>query len=206
MIEKVVWKFQKHAHFGFIIPDNREEYGWDFFVSEKNCRDAKDWEKVVWHILSKSKWKKPEAKVVEVWKPKPKKPKNITWIYSEHKGLFWFVDVEDDKWYFVFKRDNSWAKDGDKVEARVKIFKEREEATITKILKDDTPLIVWVYSDAWGFWFVKPEKWTYTSDIFIAWAKKLEAKDGDTVWVQVIKTSGRRPEGVVREIIEKKES
>ena len=52
----------------------------------------------------------------------------------------------------------------------------------------------------WGFWFVKPKKWTKKSDIFIAWAKKLDAKTWDTVFVQIIKQWWRRPEWIIRKI------
>lgn len=203
MAEKVVWKFQKHAHFGFIIPDNREYFWWDFFVSEKNWKDAESWDIVTWHILSKSKWKKPEAKIVQVGAPIVNKPKIITWIYSEHKWDFWFVDIEweNKKWYFVFKKDNAWAKDGDKVEAKVKVFKWKEEAIILKILKNDSPLITWEFKDEWKFWFVIPENWSFPTDIFVAWAKKMWAESWDKVQVQIIKTTWRRPEWIVRKLL-----
>jgi len=210
MPEKIIWKFQKHAHFGFIIPKNREIYWWDFFVTEKNSKDAKDWDTVTWHILAKSKWKKPEAKIIHVWEPIRIQAKNIIWIYSEHKWDFWFVDIEVEnekwntkKWYFVFKKDNLKAQDWDKVEARVKIFKWKEEAVILRILKNESPLIIWEFKDEWKFWFVTPEKWTFTSDIFVAWAKKLGAETGNIVSVQIIKNTWRRPEWIVRKIIKK---
>ena len=201
MPEKIIGRFKKYANFWFIIPDNRDSYWWDFFVNKNNWKEAEDWDLVVWHILAKTKWKKPEAKIVHIWKEKPAKPKVITWIYSEHKWDFWFVDVEEDKkWYFVFKKDIAWAKDWDKVEADLKIFKWKKQAVIRKILKDDTPLIIGKYKDEWKFWFVIPDNWSYKSDIFVAWAKKLEAKTWDKVWVQIIKHWWRRPEWVIREI------
>jgi len=212
MVEKIVGKFQKHAHFGFIIPENRSIYWWDFFVSEKNWKNAEDWDLVTWHVLAKSKWKKPEAKIVLIWKETRSKPKIIIWIYSEHKWDFWFVDTEiisedekenTKKWYFVFKKDNAWAKDWDKVEAVVKIFKGKEQAVISNILKNKAPLIIWEFKDEWKFWFVIPEKWTFTSDIFVAWQKKMDAKDWDIVSVQIIKNTGRRPEWIVRKILKK---
>lgn len=205
MTEVVKWTYQWGKNFWFLIPNNREEYGWDFFVSIKNSKDAKDWDKVEWHILSKSKWKKPEAKIVKIINldDKPKWPKIITWIYSEHKWDFWFVDTQEwsKKWYFVFNKDNIWAKDGDMVEARVKIYKWKEEAVIIKILENTSPLIQWTFSDQWNFWFVLPDKWESTTDIFVAWQKKLWAKDWDKVMVQIIKNTWRRPEWIVRKVI-----
>lgn len=202
MVEEVIWRFKKYAHFGFIIPDNREMHGWDYFVTWKNSKDAKDWDLVTWHILSKQKGKKPEAKIVHVWKPKVKKAENIVWIYSEHKWSFWFVDLEwEGKWVFVFKKDNLNAKDWDKVEAKIKIFKWKKEAVIIKIFKNDSPIIEWEYKDMWGFWFVLPVKWKYNKDIFVAWAKKANAKDWDIVWVQIIKENWRRPEWIIRKIL-----
>lgn len=210
MLEKVVWKFQWGKNFGFLIPDDRESYGWDFYVNSRNFNEAVDWDIVVWSILTKTKWKKPEVKIIEVkWKTEKKWPERIIWIYSEHKWDFWFVDVESEqvnekwwtKWYFVFKKDNGWAKDWDKVEARVKVYKWKKEAVIEKILENDSPLIIWEFKDQWGFWFVIPEKWTFDTDIFIAWAKKMGTQDGDKVWVQIIKTKWRRPEWVIRKVI-----
>ena len=202
MPEKITWRFQKYANFWFIIPDNRESYGWDFFVNKANWKDAEDWDLVVWHILAKTKWKKPEATVIQIWREKEPKPKFLTGVYSEHKWDFWFVDVEEhDKWYFVFKKDIAWANDWDKVEAIIKIHKWKKQAVIQKVIENDTPLIIWKYKDEWKFWFVIPDKWSHDTDIFVAWAKKLEGKTWDKVWVQIIKHTWRRPEGVIRKIL-----
>ena len=212
-MKKVIWIFKEYAHFGFIIPKEREIYGGDFFVAKKNFRDAKEWDKVVGHIIAKTKWKKPEAKIVQVgsWIEKKavnrdgnkEENSNVIWIYSEHRWDFGFVDVPwEEKWVFVFKKDTNSAKDWDKVEAKVKMFNWRREAVITKILENESPLIKWVFKDKWKFGFVSVKIWKKMSDIFVAWAKKLDAKDWDKVEVQIIKESERRPEGVIRNILQ----
>jgi len=203
MTEIIKWTYQWGKNFGFLIPDDREEYGWDFFVAARNSREAKEWDKVIGHVLAKQKWKKPEVKIVEIINEnsKPKWPKIITWVYSEHKWDFWFVDVEwREKWYFVFKKDNNNACDWDLVEARIKIYKWKEEAVITKIIDNKQPLILWKFKDQWTFWFVRPLKKIDWEDIFVAWSKKLDANDWDTVSVKIIKTWWRRREWVIKEI------
>jgi len=203
-MKRITWIFKKYAHFGFIIPEEREVHGGDFFVAKKNFRDAEDWDKVVGHVLAKSKWKKPEAKIVQVWSWVEKKAvaKNIIWIYSEHKWDFGFVDIPwEEKWIFVFKKDNFWAKDWDKVEAKVKMFNLKKEAIIVKILENDSPMITWTFRDKWNFGFVFSKQWVSTPNIFVAWAKKMGAKDWDIVEVQVIKEWERRPEWVIRKIL-----
>ena len=32
----VVGKFQRNANFGFVIPEDRDAYGWDFFIHKDN--------------------------------------------------------------------------------------------------------------------------------------------------------------------------
>ena len=50
------------------------------------------------------------------------------------------------------------------------------------------------------FWFVRPLKKVDWEDIFVAWSKKMNANDWDTVSVQIIKNSWRRREWVIKEI------
>lgn len=203
MTEVVKWVYQAGKNFGFLVPDDREEYGWDFFCATRNSRWAKSGDKVTWHVLINTKWKKPEVKIVSIkWVDDiPTWPKFVTWVYAEHGGNFWFVDIEwREKWYFVFKKDNWNAKDWDKVQARIKTYKWKKEAVITKILENVDPLILWKFKDQWNFWFVRPLKKIDWEDIFVAWAKKLNANDWDTVSVQIIKQWWRRREWVVKEI------
>ena len=98
MEELIRGKFQKHAHFGFVIPDNRADYGGDFFIHKDNCKDAKDGDKVDCRPLTKYKGKKPEAKIINVitgtQQPKKDVIKVVEGIYSGGDGNFGFIDVE----------------------------------------------------------------------------------------------------------------
>jgi len=60
--EKIVWKFQWGETFGFLIPDDRDYYGWDFYVKKSNFWLAETGDKVEW-VEIKSTWKKPEARI-----------------------------------------------------------------------------------------------------------------------------------------------
>ena len=130
----------------------------------------------------------------------------IVWTYSQWKWDFGFVDVEwIEKWYFVFWRNKNSALDGDTVEASLKVFKWKKEATVEKVLERKQDLIVWKYQE-WKdnrFWFVLADNPFIKNDIFVPWKKSLEAKNWDIVWVQVTKWSWKNPEWTIREIIGK---
>ena len=57
--EIILGRLQAWENFGFFIPDNREEWGGDFFVNKKNFGGAKNWD-LVKAIEIPTKWKKPE--------------------------------------------------------------------------------------------------------------------------------------------------
>ena len=62
----VVGLFQKSRSFGFVIPDDKK-FGTDIFISKKNCKDAKNNEKVVVKITKyPSKGKNAEGEIIEV--------------------------------------------------------------------------------------------------------------------------------------------
>ena len=132
----------------------------------------------------------------------PLKWKIIEWIYSQWKWDYWFVDVEwIDKWYFVFW-NNSWgAFDQDRVEARIKIFKWKQEAVILNVLERKQELIVWKFESRDNFGFVIPKNKFIKNHIFVPGKKSMDAKTWDIVWVQVTKWTGKNPEGSIREIL-----
>jgi len=205
--ELMKWKFQAGENFGFFIPDDREYYWGDFFVNKHNFWDAKNGDRVEARELKKYKWKKPEAKIINVlWKNVVKKPKYVEWIYSWWDGNFGFIDVEGmEKWYFVYGKKKNGARDWDKVKAEIVDFKGKKEAIVVDILGSDEELLIWKFSDKDSFWFVVPEKnadkkWT-TWDVFIAGSRKNGAHDWDKVEVKIIKRHWKNPEGIITRIL-----
>ncbi len=207
--ETIIWKLQlKSGAFGFVIPDDRDYFWGDFFVNKNNFNGANDWDRVEARQLEKSKWKKPEAKILKVlsWKwKKVEKSKNevirvVEWIYSSGDGNFWFVDIPwQENWYFVYGHKRNWAIDWDKVRADVIEFKGKDEAIVTEILEQEEEILIGVYKDNDRFWFVIPDD--NSGDIFIAGSRKWWARDGDAVEVKIIKRWWKNPEGVVKKVI-----
>lgn len=136
-----------------------------------------------------------------------KKSEFITWVYSQWKWDFGFVDIEwVSKWYFVFWKNSNWALDWDKVEASLKVFNWKPEAVVEKVIERKQDLIVWEYTASKDnkFWFVVSDNPNIKNDIFVPGKKSKEAKTGDIVWVLVTKWTWKNPEGSIREIIWKK--
>lgn len=198
----------KSDRFGFFIPDERSYWGGDFFVNTKNFNGAKDGDRVRVETLLKTKWKKPEVKILEVLTGKPLQPgkpprevlKVVEWIYSGGNGDFWFVDVEgEEQGYFVYGRKKNGAKDGDRVRAEIVEYKEKQEGIVIEVLDGESEFLEGKYSDNDKFGFVCPTD--KSPDIFIAGSRKWQAENGDIVRVQIIKKSGRRPEGLIVEVL-----
>jgi len=212
--ELIIWKLQaKAGKFGFVIPDDREYYWGDFFVLNSNFNGANDWDRVEARELAKSKWKKPEVKIIKVlsWinkaEKKPKIDSNssdvvkvVEWIYSWWDGNFWFIDVEwQEKWFFVYGHKKNWARDWDMVKADIIIFKDKEEAIVTEILGKEDELLEWVYRDSDRFWFVVTDNNNW--DVFIAGSRKADAQNWDRVEVKIIKRWGKNPEWVITRVL-----
>lgn len=204
---RILWKFQcKTGNFGFVIPDDRADWGGDFFVHSKNFAGAEDGQRVAAEILERDSGKKPEAKIVEVfnWAEKNVKKydplEQIEGIYSSGRGDFGFIDVPGrEEGYFVYGLKKNGAQDGDRVRADVKMYNGKKEAIVTDILGNDNEVVTGKYTDNGTFWFVKvPGR---KDDIFIAGGRKSDAQDGDTVEVEIIKTGGRRAEGKITKIL-----
>ncbi|QFR38979.1 hypothetical protein A9Q91_01965 [Candidatus Gracilibacteria bacterium 28_42_T64] len=203
MEEAIRGKFQEHAHYGFVIPDDREEFGGDFFVNKDNMKDAKTGDRVEARPMKYAKGKKPEAKILRVLtnlQPKVAKTEIVEGVYSGGDGNFGFIDIEGgEKGYFVYGKKKNGARDGDRVKAELVDFKGKKEAIVVEILESDEELLVGKYKDNDQFGFVLPDD--KSGDIFIAGSRKGGASTGDRVEVQIIKRGGKNPEGVVRRIM-----
>ncbi len=199
----------KTGKFWFFIPNERSYYGGDFFVTNKNFGWAKHWDKVKVEVLSNAKWKKPEARVIQVLTgksqaeinaPKREVLKVVEWIYSGWDGNFWFVDVPgQEKWFFVYGKKKNWARDGDKVRAEIVKYNWKEEAIVIKIFDQEEEILEWVYTDNDRFGFVLPDD--RSDDIFIAGSRKWEAQHRDKVRVKIIKRWWKNPEWLILEVL-----
>lgn len=204
--ELIVWKFQSKSWlFWFVIPDDRDYYGGDFYVNKNNFNNAKDWDRVKAKELLKTKWKKPEAKIIEIlWANKKISTSPvieiIEWIYSWWDWNFGFIDVEwMEKWYFVYWDKKANAVDWDRVKAEVIMYKWKKEAIVKEVIWSSMESKTWIYKDNEKFWFVITDD--NSGDIFIAWSRKLNAKNWDKVEVKIIKKLGKNPEGIITKII-----
>lgn len=207
-MKKTIWVFEKSKWYWFVVPNDKKNYNWDYYISEKNFFWAKDWDLVEIEILKTNKGKSKEAKIINILnKGKKENLETITWIYSQAKDWqYWFVDVIDlPKWYFVHPKNKLTAMDWDTVEAFVKDFNWRQEAEIIRVLERKKWLIVWVYQQSKGnFWFVIPKNENIKNDIFVASTNAFWAHSGDIVWVEITKFTAKNPEWVIKEIISKK--
>ena len=209
--DRILWKFQcKKWDFWFVIPDEREYWGGDFFVHKNNFGGATDGKRVAAEVMDRVSGKKPEAKILEVfsgknkeedfWKVKREIKKIVEWVYSWGDGNFGFVDVPgQEQWYFVYGLKKNGARDGDTVRAEVYEFKGKDEAIVIEVLGNDMELLTGVYSDNEKFGFVKPDD--KSGDIFIAGSRKWYAQDGNKVEVQIIKRWGKNPEGKITQVL-----
>lgn len=201
----IKWKFQKNAHFGFVIPEERVDFGWDFFIHKDNINGAEDGDNVECRPLKKYKGKKPEAKIINILNGKAAQRANsvkkiIEGIYSGGDGNFGFIDIQgQEKWFFVYGNKRNWARDWDNVRAEIIEFKWKDEAIVIEVLSSSEEILVGEYRDNGRFWFVLPED--NSGDIFIAGWRKNWAEDGDEVEVKIIKRGGKNPEGVIEKIL-----
>ena len=138
---------------------------------------------------------------------------SITWIYSQMVGKpFGFVDVEwEESGYFVIDRNRNGAFDGDEVVAELKTYNGKPEAVILQIKTRRERNVVWTFQysnkkskSGEEFGFVVPKSGGFSTDIFIAGSNIWEARNGDTVWVEVLSYQGKNPAGKVIDILGKK--
>jgi len=105
--------------------------------------------------------------------------KTITWIYSPAKSWdFGFVDVEwEQKGYYVHGFNKKDALPWDKVKAKLKSFRWKDEAVIIKILERSDKIFIWHFQEgkkntSWkgfSFWFVVIRDLNFKTDDFIPW-------------------------------------
>ena len=207
-MKKTIWVFEKSKWYWFVVPNDKKNHNWDYYISEKNFFWAKDWDLVEIEVLKTNRWKSKEAKIINILnKWKKENLETIIWIYSQAKDWqYWFVDVIDlPKWYFVHPKNKLTSMDWDTVEAFIKDFNWRQEAEIIRVLERKKWLIVWVYQQSKGnFWFVIPKNENIKNDIFVASTNAFWARSGDIVWVEITKFTAKNPEWVIKEIISKK--
>ena len=130
----------------------------------------------------------------------------VTGIYKQGNGNFGFVDTVspewDKKWYYVHETKKLDALEWDEVAFTIRVFRGKEEATITKVLKRSEQLIVWKLKLGAKFAFVLAENNTVKQDIFIPWKFIWGYSDGARVAVQVIKWEWKNPEWRIIESLE----
>lgn len=200
--EKIVWKFQWGETFGFLIPEDRDYYGGDFYVKKAHFWLAETGDKVEW-VEIKSTWKKPEARITRVfWKEKPIEQEFVEWIYSKGEWNFGFIDVEWlEKGFFVYGDKRNGAKDGDKVKAQIIEFKGKKEAIVVKVFSDTLWTVIGRFKDSNKFGFVIPDE-TKNNDVFIPGHRKNWANDWDMVEAKIVKVWWKNREGIILRIID----
>jgi len=193
-------KFQQYPSYAFLIPHDRDAYGGDFFIPKKLYAGARDGDKVVGEVLENTTGKKPEVKIVEIIKKPVREEKIIEGTYSGWDGNFWFIDVEwQENGFFVYGRKKGEAQEWDKVTAKIQMYNGKEEAIVLEILGSSQQEFAGYYTDNDKFGFVEPDEGDM--DIFIAGSRKMGAQAGDYVEGVIIKNDGRRPEWVIKRII-----
>jgi exoribonuclease R len=196
--EIILGKMQIGENFGFFIPDDRDNYGWDFYVNKKHFWGAKNGE-LVKAVEIQSSWKKPEAKIISVkWSDNELNETFAEWVFSfSPDGNWGFVDTiwkEWTEWYFIHSKNVGWAQYWDYVKAKIEKKSWKLEGAIVKILKDKFEKIEWTYTDTGEFGFVKVKS---GQDIFIPWKWKFWAKEKEKVTAKIISKSWRRPEWII---------
>lgn len=130
----------------------------------------------------------------------------IIGIYKQGNGNFGFVDIVtkegEKKWYYVHETKKLDAFEGDEVAFTLRIFRGKEEATITKVLKRSEQLIIWRLKLWTKFAFIIAESDKVQQDIFIPGKYIGGYSDGARVAVQVIKWEWKNPEWRIVESLE----
>lgn len=133
------------------------------------------------------------------------KAKGLVWIYREGKGDYGFVDTErngEKKGYYVHNTKKWEALDGDEVMFFVKVFKGKEEAEVTRVVKRAERIFVGeIQFTKKTFWFFIPSSSLLKTDVFIGERNTLGARHGDKVAVKIISWKWKNPEGQIIEIL-----
>lgn len=200
--EIIVWKFEWGDRFWFVIPKDRDYYGWDFYVKAVNYNWVKTWDKVE-AVEIKWKWKKPEVKITKIYwvtPPTENKVKYVEWVFSQWDWNFWFVDIEgQEKWYFVHGKNSQWARDGDSVKIELRDFKWKTEWIVVKRVETEAETYEWRFKDSDKFWFVIVDE--LENDVFIPWMRKNWAADWDRVVVRILNKTWKNPEWTIDSVL-----
>ena len=65
-MKKTIWVFEKSKWYWFVVPNDKKNHNWDYYISEKNFFWAKDWDLVEIEILKTNKGKSKEAKIINI--------------------------------------------------------------------------------------------------------------------------------------------
>ena len=131
----------------------------------------------------------------------------IQWkFYQAVNWAYGFLELE---WYkehiFVFGENKNGALDQDLVEAKIKLFKWKFEAVITKIIKRADRILIWEFEKPkkkWvKFWFVKLFNPAIKNDVFIPEKDINNAKDGQIVAVKILRWEWKNPEWKIVEVL-----
>ena len=128
--------------------------------------------------------------------------RTITGIYSPARSWdFGFVDVEwDDKGYYVHWFNKNNALPWDKVLARLKTFRWKDEAVVEKVLERSDKIFIWNFQEwkknanwKWfSFWFVIIRDENFKTDVFIPWKYIKTSKEWDLVWIKIISWENKK--------------
>jgi len=129
----------------------------------------------------------------------------VEWkFYQAVNGVYWFLEVEGlEEHIFVFGENKNWALDQDIVEAKIKKFKWKFEAVITKIIKRAERILMWEFEEVkWKkFWFVKVFNPVIKNDIFVPEKDVNWAKHWQIVAVKILRWEGKNPEWKIVEVL-----
>lgn len=149
-----------------------------------------------------------EGKIGVTRKGKYGKPDlgSLVGIFSGHPKGFGFVSVDGmEQDIFISEDKVHGALHGDKVQVSVESEAQgrRAEGSILRILEHANPVIIGYYQKNKNFGFVIPDNQKISKDLFIPQGKDTGAVTGHKVVVKVTDygDSGRKPEGVIKEII-----
>ncbi|MDQ7009516.1 MAG: hypothetical protein Q9M94_04470 [Candidatus Gracilibacteria bacterium] len=204
--EIILGKIQTGENFGFFIPDERGNYGGDFYVNKKNFGGANNGDLVKAQEIQSS-GKKPEVKIISVKGSENEQNERFEeGIFSfSPDGNWGFVDTIGKngigEGYFIHSKNVGEAKYGDFVKAKIERKNGKFEGNIVKILKDKFETIDGIYSNAGEFGFVKVKS---GKDIFIPKKWNFNTEDKQKVTAKIINKNGRRPEGIIITKEEKK--
>ncbi|MCR5118087.1 MAG: ribonuclease R [Lachnospiraceae bacterium] len=126
-------------------------------------------------------------------------------LISNRKG-FGFVEVEELEEDIFISHGNmggAFHKDTVLVELLDKRHGHRIEGRITKVLAHEISFVAGTYQKSKDFGFVVPDLQKIADDIYVAGADDMNATDGDKVICSIKNYGGegRRPEGVITEIL-----